>query len=178
MHVGLTRFVGRFRRAQRGATAVEFGIVALPFAVMLFAVLELGLVFVIDSSLESAVVDTGRLVRTGQAQAASKDRDAFKEAVCSRMTIFEDSCNARLKVDVRTVTDFSAPPPDPMEDGEEFSEDGLGYDDGGARSLVVVSAWYNQPLFTPFLKDALSELGDGSAWITATTAFRNEPFGG
>ena len=177
MRGSLHRFIDRFRQAREGATAVEFGIVALPFVVMMFAVFELGLVFIIDSSLESAVIDSGRLVRTGQAQASAMDRDGFKEAVCSRMTIFEDSCNARLKVDVRTIVDFASPPPDPLADGEEFSEDGLGYDDGSARSLVVVSAWYSQPLFTPLLSDALSRLGDGTAWITATTAFRNEPFG-
>jgi len=31
-------------------------------------------------------------------------------------------------------------------------------------------------LFRSLLKDAMSRLGDGTAWITATTAFRNEPF--
>lgn len=170
-------FIRRFRRARDGATAVEFGIIALPFIVMMFAVFELALVFTIDSSLETAVIDTGRLVRTGQAQASSMTQETFKTEVCSRMTIFESSCNERLKVDVRVITDFATPPPDPMEDGEAFSEAGLGYDAGGARSLVLVSAWYSQTLFTPLLKDALSRLGDGTAWISATTAFRNEPFG-
>lgn len=174
---GLRRFSRRFRRAREGATAVEFGLVALPFLMMMFAVFELGLIFMIDSSLESAVIDTGRLVRTGQAQASDMDQDTFKEEVCSRMTIFQAPCNERLKVDVRTILNFEEAPPDPMADGEEFNPEDLGYDDGAARSLVLVSAWYSQPLFTPLLKDAMSRLGDGTAWITATTAFRNEPFG-
>ena len=39
---------------------------------MLFAVLEMALIFTVDSVLDNAAVETGRLVRTGQATAASR----------------------------------------------------------------------------------------------------------
>lgn len=172
----LIRLARRFRRAREGATAVEFGMVILPFMFMMFAVFELGMIFMIDSTLENAVIDTGRLVRTGQAQASAMTQETFKDEVCSRMTIFETPCEANLKIDVRTVTDFGSAPPDPMADGENFNDGETGYDAGSARELVVVSAWYKQTLLTPLLAQALSRLNDGSAWISATTAFRNEPF--
>ena len=55
------------RRAREGAAAVEFAMVALPFFVLLYSLIELGLVFMIDAVAENAVVDATRLVRTGQA---------------------------------------------------------------------------------------------------------------
>lgn len=170
------RFAARFRRARGGATAVEFGIVALPFIFMMFAILELGLVFVLDTTLENAVIDTGRLIRTGQAQAAGMNQAMFATRVCERMSIFSADCASRLTVDVRVIPRFrNQTPPDPMAGGN-FSTAGLGYNGGGAESLILVSAWYRQPLFTPLLSQGLSRLNDGKAVLTATTSFRNEPF--
>jgi len=41
--------------------------VALPFIPMVFSTPELGMIFVTDSVLETATIETGRRVRTGQA---------------------------------------------------------------------------------------------------------------
>ena len=35
----------RFARARRGATAIEFSIIALPFCALMFGAIELGMVF-------------------------------------------------------------------------------------------------------------------------------------
>ncbi|RYF95889.1 MAG: pilus assembly protein, partial [Caulobacteraceae bacterium] len=71
----------RRRGAREGSAAIEFAMVALPFCFMMFAVLEIGLVFVIDSVLENAVIETGRLVRTGRAQAQGLDATTFKTSL-------------------------------------------------------------------------------------------------
>lgn len=150
--------------------------VALPFCFMMFAVLEIGLVFVIDSVLENAVIETGRLVRTGRAQAQGLNAATFKTSLCGRMSIFSSDCPARVTVDVREIPQFTNPNvPDPMAGGA-FNDSAVTYDAGAAGSIVIVRAWYKQPLLTPFLSQGLSRLNDGSAMLTATTAFRNEPF--
>lgn len=149
--------------------------VALPFCFMMFAVLEIGLVFVIDSILENAVIQTGRLVRTGQAQTQGLNAATFKSSLCTRMSIFSGDCSTRVTVDVRQIPQFNTNVPDPMSGGT-FNNSTVTYDAGGAGSIVVVRAWYKQPLLTPFLSQGLSRLNDGSAMLTATTAFRNEPW--
>ena len=63
--------------------------VGLPFLFMMFAILELGLVFVVDSVLENAVIETGRLVRTGEAQSQGLTAATFKTRLCARMSIFQ-----------------------------------------------------------------------------------------
>jgi len=84
----------RFLAARRGSTAVEFAMVAMPFFFMMFAVLELAFVFVLDSVLENAVIETGRLVRTGQAESQGFNATQFKTSMCGRMSIFSSDCMA------------------------------------------------------------------------------------
>ena len=171
------REAGRRRglwRADDGATAVEFGMVAFPFFFMMFAILELALVFVLDSVLENAAIETGRLIRTGQASAQNMTAEQFKTSLCSRMSIFSGDCEDRADVDVRVIPQFDIDPPDPMADGT-FDESSLTYANGAPGDLILVRVWYRHPLVTPFLAQGLSRLGDGTARLTATTAFRNEP---
>lgn len=162
------------RKAREGSSAVEFAMVALPFCLMMFAILELGLVFVTDSVLENATIETGRLVRTGQATAQGMTAAQFKSGVCSRMSVFSADCPSRLTVDVRVIPQFNTAPPDPMAGGT-FNESGLTYSNGQPGDIVLVRAWYRQPLLTTFMAQGLSRLNDGTVRMTATTAFRNEP---
>lgn len=148
--------------------------VALPFCLMIFSILELGLIFVLDSVLDNATSETGRLVRTGQASAASMTAQQFKTSLCGRMSVFSGDCDARVSVDVRKIPQFAVVPPDPMADGT-FDPDVLTYTNGDPGDLILVRVWYRHPLITPFLDQGLSRLNDGSARLSATTVFRNEP---
>ena len=150
--------------------------VALPFCLMIFAILELGLVFVTDSVLENATLETGRLVRTGQASAQSMTAAQFKTSLCSRMSIFAPDCADRATVDVRVIPQFATAPPDPMSGGT-FDNGVLTYTNGNPGSLMLVRVWYRHPLLTTFLAQGLSRLSDGTAMLSSTTVFRNEPAG-
>lgn len=167
-------FATRLLAARDGSAAVEFGMVALPFCLMMFAILELGLIFVTDSVLENATIETSRLVRTGQASAQSMTAVQFKTSLCGRMSIFGPDCAARATVDVRVIPQFNTVPPDPMAGGT-FSTAALTYSNGNPGDLVLVRVWYRQPLLTTFLAQGLSRLNDGTAMLASTTAFRNEP---
>lgn len=152
--------------------------VALPFFFMLFAIMEIGLIFVTDSILENATVETGRLIRTGQAANSKLTAEQFKTALCSRMSIFSSDCSSRANVDVREITQFrTASPPDPLANGKTFDSSGLVYVTGQPGSLMLIRVWYAQPLVTPFMAQSLSKLKDsGATMLTATTTFRNEPY--
>ncbi|CAN5402922.1 pilus assembly protein [soil metagenome] len=164
------------RRSRQGSAAVEFALIGIPFFFMLFAVLELGMVFVTDAMVESATIDTGRLIRTRQAQDSSMTAAQFKTSFCGRMAIFSAGCDARTSIDVRILTAFrNANPPDPLANGTTFDASNLTYTNGQPGSLVLVRVWYKHTLFTPFLAQALSRLNDGTTLLTATTTFRNEP---
>ena len=142
------------------------------FFLMLFALFEIAMVFTVDSVLQSATTDTGRLVRTGEAASQGFDATRFKAAVCDRMGIFASDCENRATVRVETVERFDAPPPPPPEPDDLTDR----YDGGAPGDLMRVTVWYAQPVLTPFLDQAVSRQGF-TALLTATTAFRNEPWG-
>lgn len=173
-----TRKSGLLRRGppREGAAAIEFAIVALPFFSVIFAVLELGVIFMVDSMLESSVQQAARLVRTGQAQDGGMSQAEFRTAMCGSMSVFAGDCEGRAVVDVRRIPQFRDPnPPDPIVDGA-FEEDRTQFDPGAAGDLVLVRVWYQHPVVTPMLSRALTRLESGDVLLSVTTAFRNEPF--
>lgn len=163
-------------RAREGSTAVEFALIALPFFMLLFAILEIGLILLLDAVVETAVSDTGRLVRTGQAQQQALTPAMMKVKLCAEMSVFAGDCGNRAYIDVRVIDNFSSPlVPDPTSSGT-FNPSLLTFTPGGPGDLVLVRIWYVQPVATPFLSQALSKMTDGKVLLSTTLAFRNEPY--
>ena len=97
----------RFRRNRSGTAAVEFALVAPIFFAVLFAIIELALVFFASQMLETVTQDTSRLVMTGQAQKAEYTQAKFKEEVCAKLTVMFDCVNG-VSIDVQSYKAFSA----------------------------------------------------------------------
>jgi Flp pilus assembly protein TadG len=165
----------RFRRDKRGATVVEFALLALPFLALMLAIFETFLLLFASQTFETATQQGARLIRTGQAQAANLNAEEFKEQICEAMALLLN-CMQNLMVDVRTYTDFGnvdlANPID--EDGNLVTT--FEYDPGVAGDIVVVRTFYEWPLHTNLLGLGLANLSNGKRLIASATAFRNEPF--
>ena len=92
-----------FVRKDDGSAAVEFGMVAAPFLLLVFAIMETAIVFFAGQALETAVANSARLIMTGQAQTQGFDQAAFKNAVCGKIYgLF--NCASGVYVDVKTYT--------------------------------------------------------------------------
>jgi Flp pilus assembly protein TadG len=163
------------RKGREGAAAVEFGLVAMPFLLLLYSLIELGLVFLIDAVAENAVVDATRLIRTGQAYEQGFDAAKFKTAFCDNMSVFKSDCAARTTIDVRVVSSFAATDEGTDADGDGVPDDDS-YNGGDAEDLILVRIWYRQPMIAPSLTQAVTHGGTGEVVISSTTAFRNEPW--
>ena len=169
-------FLRRFARARRGSAAVEFAFVAAPFVALVFAIIELGLVFLVQTSLDNAISDTARLIRTGELQASSGTATTFKAAICDNMSWLGNGCASNLNIDVRVFTSFAGQtPPNPAASGT-FVTTGLTFSPGVGRDIVLVRGFYQWDLITPLLNDGLVNLGGSKRLITSTVTFRNEPF--
>lgn len=172
------RLVRRFMRRQDGAAAVEFALVALPFLALIFAILETALVFFAGQSLDAAAAEAGRLIMTGQAQTGGFDQAAFKNAVCQDISGLFD-CKNGVYVDVRTYSDFSASTTavntSPIQSGK-FDPTKVQYNAGGPGDIVVVTLYYEWPIYVTLLGNHLDNLSDGKRLLVATSVFRNEPY--
>ena len=194
----LGRIAARFCRNKDGATAVEFGLVLAPFAMLLFAIIETAIVFFTGQALQTAVTDASRLIMTGQAQSTTVpdggggtkkyDLASFKADVCSRFPVITN-CTASLMLDVRTYTSFAAAsvatPTKVVSGKTEVDNAQLGaWTPGAAGEIVVVRAVIEYPVLVPILSYLggssldlkLANLGNGKRLIMGSAAFRNEPF--
>ncbi len=106
-----------FRRSQSGATAIEFGLLALPFFALLFALIETSVIYFSNANLDSVVADAGRLIRTGQVQSGGMTEAQFKSYVCDRLALVSD-CSGEVYVDVRKFSSFGSATPPPLVDGD------------------------------------------------------------
>lgn len=171
-----------FRRAgqDRGVTLIEFSLIMVPFFVILFGILEVGLVFWGSFELDNATEDAARMIRTGQAASGNMSKSSFTEAVCDRVSLLGKDCTTKLRVDVRSYDNFSQmSPPAPLDgDGElkDAASDDFAYDPGGARDVVLVTTFYEWPLINFMSEFSLANMGNGNRLLRASSAFRNEPF--
>ncbi|MFZ5668433.1 MAG: TadE/TadG family type IV pilus assembly protein [Pseudomonadota bacterium] len=170
------RFARRFAVSRHGATAVEFAFIAAPFLALMFGVLELGLVFMVSTTLDNAVDTAARKIRTGELQTAGGGASTFKTAVCDEMAWLGSTCEANLYVDVRTFPKFAdVAITDPVTNGA-FDSGKTQFTPGGSEDIVLVRVYYEWSLITPMLNQGLESLADGKRLIAATATFRNEPY--
>lgn len=170
-----------FSRNEDGATAIEFAFVAIPFFALIFAIIELAIIFFINSALSNAVSEAGRVIRVGQFQNCGAE-DRFKALVCENMSelgqcsqnlvvnvISEPSFNDVVVPDNRNVT-IDPATGEPVLPADSF-------DQADASTPVVVSATlYYRLALPPQLTRLESIPNTGLRILKSTTAFRTEPF--
>ena len=168
------RLARRFVRQQEGAAAVEFALVAAPFLALTFAILETAMVFFAGQTLEAASADSARLIMTGQAQSAGFSQAQFKTAVCARIYGLFD-CTNGLYVDVKSYSSFAAVnTAQPISNGQFNTT--MSYSPGDVGDIVVVSLYYQWPIYVSMLGNNLANLNGGNRLLTATAVFRVEPY--
>jgi Flp pilus assembly protein TadG len=162
---------------QKGATAVEFGLVAAPFIALLMALIQTFLVFFAQQLLESVVTESSRIILTGQAQAQNMTQSQFAKAVCSNIVILFN-CN-NLMIDVEVASSWSSAntgTPTLTFDGNGNVTNTWQYNLGNPGDIVVARVMYQWPVFMGPLGFNLATLGNGNRLIMASTAFMNEAY--
>ena len=170
------RIAAGFARNAKGATAIEFAIVAVPFFFLIFAIMETALVFFASQILETATADAARLIRTGQAQTQNFDASSFKTSLCSRIAALIDCSSPAFAIDVRTYQSFgSVDFSKPVDKNGNYVNTGA-FQPGAGSDIVLVRAFYQFPLWLPTFGVSMSDLGNGKRLLSAAAVFRNEPF--
>ena len=161
-----------------GATAVEFALIATPFFFLIFGLLEVSLLFIVSTTLEFALNDASRDIRTGVFQTGTAPTEgAFRTAVCANLFSLLD-CNI-IQFDVRPFANFnSGPPPPPIDPATgDVNNTSFVFAPGGPNQIVIARAFYEWDLITPIISQPLANLPSGtSRLLQASIAFQNEPF--
>ncbi len=182
----------RFRKDERGTSAIEFAFLGGPFLFLLLATFETGLNFLTEYSLQSATTTASRLIRTGQAQNGGLSAAEFKTELCKHVPGFMN-CNSKVIVNVDTRADFGAAGNRTQAgDGNGNLNNNLqnspAFVPGGPGQIVVVETFYEQKMYVPFINKLLSlngevsrpnflaNHGDDKRLIVGVAVFQNEPF--
>ena len=94
-------------RDTRGATMIEFAILAPIFFAILAAILQTSVQYFAAQVLESGVYDASRTIRVGQAQREGWTIADYKKNVCNRLYGLFGDC-ADMHVSVQPINDFQS----------------------------------------------------------------------
>lgn len=172
--IRLPKFFARFVARCEGAVALEFALVAVPFFLIMMAIVQTGIIFMAQQELETAVEQSSRLILTNQAQSLSQAQ--FTSNVCSQLVALFNCSN--LMVDVETTGSFasantSAPTLTFNLKGQVTNK--WQYNPGSAGDIVVVRVMYQWPVLLKPFSYNLGNLPNGNRLMMATAVFRNEP---
>jgi Flp pilus assembly protein TadG len=163
------RFRAGFRRDERGATAIEFALVAPLLFFALLSLVEIGMLGMMVTSLDNSVIEVSRRIRTGRDDGPTS-MTTFKNQVCANMGGSTSACISRLRISVQKYSTFgnantavTAAPNDT-------------FDKGGPDDIVLVKADYTWPLMSPFIATAYQHAGPMSVVLSSRLAFKNEPY--
>lgn len=169
----------RFGRARSGSTVVEFALVIMPFFLLTFGLAEVAMLGFAQTSLDFAVTEVARQIRTGQAQMNGVSQGEIESQLCNELNSFVVmGCDGNLFLDVDSFASFvdaSNGLNDPVQNNQ-FSGAGMGYTPGAASDIVVVRAYYRWHIITPLFEPMLQNISGGERIIVSTMMFRNEPY--
>jgi Flp pilus assembly protein TadG len=172
-----------FVLCRKGATALEFALVAAPFLALLIALFETALVFFAGRVLDEVTEEASRYILTGQAQQSNMTQAQFQTYLCSSTNtaalvsaLF--NCN-NLMVNVENYTDFASAststPTLTFNNNGQVSNTWT-YSPGTPGSIVVVQVMYQWPIVLGPLGFNLSNLSNGNRLLVSTAVFKTEPY--
>lgn len=179
----------------RGATAVEFALIIVPFLGLLMAIFQVGFTYFTSENLQAAVQTAARKLYVGTAQGNGvATASAFlSQYMCPTggggpLASFIDC--TKLIVDVRVSSTGSFTGLDTAADFYQASAT-TKFCPGGPGDIVIVRVIYPFPMFLPVIattnghdvavvrSGGVNDVPNAAGWqqlLLATAVFRNEPF--
>lgn len=172
-----------FLADRRGASAVEFALVSLPFFMLFGAIVQIGLIIWAGQNLDNNLQVAVRKLYVGSFQSGNRSSDNptnlanLKTQICgSGGNVFP--CHD-MKLDVSLASSFAAgTAPQPYDATKKDWSAGFGSHYACAKpgDIVVVTAAVKYPVFFNFLNFGASSFSDGSLLMQSSSVFRTEPY--
>lgn len=179
------------RLDNRGATLVEFGLVAPMLFLLLFCIIDLGLMLLTQALLDGATRDAARLIRTGQAEQSGSSTgcgpqsgspiSAFQSCLCYDLSsiMSTTACQSNILFEVNNYSGSSAKFGNIAFSSCTYNANATGvgtqcpFNSGQGTDIVAVQVSYPYHFIVPWVSSCLTPggncwVGPGSANGTAT----------
>jgi len=185
-------------RSRDGSAAIEFALLAIPYFVVIFAILETFIAFTAEELVSNTVDTLSRQMRTGQitfidpARPTYKTQTQFRQAFCDEISIIircsatEAASPSKLYLDVQSFATFASIPTSiPRTSADKYSDlkiSDFKFTPGGPGSINMVRAYYRWPITVDLVRPYVTGLRPvGSSMpseylMVATAAFQNEQY--
>lgn len=168
----------RFRRDEKAVTAVEFALVAFPFFVFIFAVVEIGISFAAQQILSSATEDLSRKFYTGQLTVENTSAAQVRTMICDRIRIIVHSDCKNLFIELNHYNSFSEVPVTGLVARTMSYGSSGSINLGGTATINQLNVLYRWPAITNIMSLVHSNdsSGDNIVPLFTTITWQNEPF--
>jgi Flp pilus assembly protein TadG len=189
---GAKKRFGRLMRSRDGAAAIEFALLAIPYFLIVFAIIETFVAYTAEQLVANAVDTMGRKLRTGNITynhntATDMDRTQFRTAFCDEISILircgdsEVATPDKLWIDVKSYPKFSDMPTNvPIKGDGDLATAAFTYAPGGPNTRNMLRAYYKWDIITDLLRPYISNIrptnGSNYFLIVETSAFKNEEY--
>lgn len=180
-----TRLLGRFVQERDGSTAIEFAVLAIPFSLLVFAILECCISFAAQEVMTNATDSVARQFRTGQIKAADASSTQVKNLICAKLEIMVAKGCPGLEVDLRTKPTFAelANAKFTIQNKKivlltngAAESGGYKFQPGLSTQKSMLRVFYKWPVMTDFMAKSMANLENGATLHFASATWQNEPF--
>ncbi len=169
--------LGRFRKDRRGSVAIEFAMLAMPFSLLVFAILESSISFGAQQVMANSVDDLARDIRVGNLKAAAATPAVVRSKICTKMSILVTSGCPGLEIDLKTYANFGdVPTTIPRTGTGDVNTAGFTTAVGGPSTIHHLRIFYRWPYISDFIGHKLAELPDNKTLLYSSMTWKNEPF--
>lgn len=182
----------RLFHSKDGAAAIEFALLAIPYFLIVFAIVETFVAYTAEQLVANAVDTMGRKLRTGNVTVTDKtaatymDQTKFRRAFCGEISILiqcseaEINTASKLFIDAKPYTNFSDMPTTIPTANGDLNTTGLGFAPGGSGTKNMLRAYYKWDVTTdlirPYITNVRPTSGSNYFLIVETSVFKNEDY--
>ncbi|MBK8455728.1 MAG: pilus assembly protein [Phyllobacteriaceae bacterium] len=167
-----------FLADRRGAAAIEFAMLALPFVMLVMSVIETSISFTAQQVLANATDNLARQLRTGQLRPADATAAVVRSRICAELSVIVDSTCPDLYIDLQSYPTFAAAAAvrTKFTGDNDLDTTGFTVAPGGAETKNMLRVYYKWPVILDLMRKYLSNMKDGKTLLMSMTTWQNEPY--
>ena len=162
----------RYLQDTRGAVAVEFALVGPMFLLLLVVAIELGVVLLTQSALDTDTQDASRLIMTGQVQTGG-GIGSFTSKLCGDVGPLISNCASTVQINVQASAALANFSPTVKTNGAGTMTP-TQFTPGTAGQYVLVQVGYNRPYLIAWVGSVLGV--KNASLLVSSAVFQNERY--
>jgi Flp pilus assembly protein TadG len=158
---------------ERGGVAMEFAVLAPIVIAVILAALEVAVIFLAKSYLETATEKAARVVMTNQANTMTQAQ--FQSQVCAEITALFNCANLIVELEQAPTSAAQMSAAMPQFDSSGALTNPTSFGIAAAPSKMMLIVMYQWPVFGGIMGLNFGSLGNGTLLMTSTQIFQIEP---